>query len=117
MKQKFVKKVDLLLNVLIMNKQQEIFRDEGYIFGSGYGDIFTDVYLSSNLSFKTQNQVVGKSVPLWSFHSPFPCELYAFLGFNKALKKKKTKKKLLTIEEKMTKQDSKLRTFVYKNHL
>ena len=88
MKYKFVKKVDLMLNILITRKQQEIFRGEGYIFGSGYGDIFTDVYLFSNLSFKTQKQVVGKSVPLWSFHSPFSCELFAFLGLNKALKKK-----------------------------
>ena len=101
-----------MLNILITRKQQEIFRGEGYIFDSGYGDIFTDVYLSLNLSFKTQKQVVEKSVPLWSFHSPFSCELFAFLGLNKAFKKKKT----LTIREKMTKQDSKLRTSVYKNH-
>lgn len=40
-----VKKVDLMLNVLITKSSRTFLEVKGYIFGSGYGDIFTDVYL------------------------------------------------------------------------
>lgn len=46
-----MKHIDLILNVLITKKgRKETFRDNGYVYGIVYGDVFTGVYSPSNSS-------------------------------------------------------------------